>query len=320
MFRSRYRTFAELDEYMYGSAAVAIPVLGGLGAAHAHGLVHRDVKPENVLISENGEVKVVDFGLVRAIAAAGITSNSVILGTAAYLSPEQVESADADARSDIYSMGILIFEMLTGTTPFTGDTALGLAYVRLHRDVPPPSRLIPGVPREFDELVLTATARRPDARYADGDDMLDALVDIVADLGLPPFTVPAPTRSAERETVIAYRNGRAPVAPPPAPLPPTPRNATRMMDADPDPVGPPRTATRFEHRDDVRDDDFPEDDFAGDDFPDEARPRPALLAMSRDFDEIRSRSRRRAQVFTLLVFILGIALAAGGWWLGSSIA
>ncbi|GAA1462250.1 protein kinase domain-containing protein [Williamsia maris] len=304
----------------HAAAAVAIPVLGGLGAAHAHGLVHRDVKPENVLISENGEVKVVDFGLVRAIAAAGITSNSVILGTAAYLSPEQVESADADARSDIYSMGILIFEMLTGTTPFTGDTALGLAYARLQRDVPPPSRLIPGVPREFDELVLTATARRPEARYADGDDMLDALVEIVADLGLPPFTVPAPTRSAERETVIAYRNGRAPVAPPAAPLPPTPRNATRMMDADPDPVGSPRTATRFEPRDDdYRDRDLA-DDFYPDDDIEDARPRPALLAMSRDFDEIRSRSRRRAQVFTLLVLVLGIALAAGGWWLGSTIA
>ena len=301
----------------HAAAAVAIPVLGGLGAAHAHGLVHRDVKPENVLISENGEVKVVDFGLVRAIAAAGITSNSVILGTAAYLSPEQVESADADARSDIYSMGILIFEMLTGATPFTGDTALGLAYARLRRDVPPPSRLIPGVPREFDELVLTATARRPEARYADGDDMLDALADIVADLGLPPFTVPAPTRSAERETVIAYRNGRAPVAPVAAPLPPTPRTATRMMDADPDPVGPARTVTRFEPRGDAYDDD---PDHDSDDGIDDVRPRPALLAVSRDFDEVRSRSRRRAQVFTLLVFILGIVLAAGGWWLGSTIA
>jgi serine/threonine protein kinase len=104
--------------------AVLRPVLGGLGEAHRAGLVHRDIKPENVLISDDGEVKLVDFGLVRAIAEAGITSTSVILGTAAYLSPEQVVGSATGPRSDVYSAGIMAFELLTGTTPFRGDNAL----------------------------------------------------------------------------------------------------------------------------------------------------------------------------------------------------
>ena len=103
-------------------AAVVAPVLDALAVAHRAGLVHRDVKPENILISDTGEVKIADFGLVRAAAAATTTSNSVILGTAAYLSPEQVTSGIADTRSDVYSTGVLMFELLTGTTPFTGDT------------------------------------------------------------------------------------------------------------------------------------------------------------------------------------------------------
>ena len=111
-------------------AAVLRPVLGGLAAAHRAGLVHRDVKPENVLISDEGEVKIVDFGLVRAVAAAGITSTSVILGTAAYLSPEQVRDGDASPRSDVYATGIVTYELLTGQTPFTGDSALTVAYQR----------------------------------------------------------------------------------------------------------------------------------------------------------------------------------------------
>ena len=120
-------------------AAVLRPVLGGLAAAHRAGLVHRDVKPENVLISDDGDVKIADFGLVRAVAAAGITSTSVILGTAAYLSPEQVRDGNAGPRSDVYSAGILTYELLTGRTPFTGDTPLSVAYQRLDDDVPRPA-------------------------------------------------------------------------------------------------------------------------------------------------------------------------------------
>lgn len=185
--------------------AVADPVLGALGTAHRAGLVHRDVKPENVLISDSGEVKVADFGLVRAVAEAGVTSASVILGTAAYLSPEQVESTTADARSDVYSMGVMIFEMLTGRTPFRGDTPLSLAYQRLTYDVPAPGDVIAGVPPELDEIVLRATERAPANRYPDGFAMQEAILTMADELDLPPFTVPAPRRSAERMIVARNR-------------------------------------------------------------------------------------------------------------------
>jgi serine/threonine protein kinase, bacterial len=181
-------------------AAVLRPVLGGLAAAHRAGLVHRDVKPENVLISDECDVKIVDFGLVRAVAAAGITSTSVILGTAAYLSPEQVRDGNAGPRSDVYAVGIVAYELLTGQTPFTGDSALSVAYQRLDTDVPAPSTVIDGVPEQFDELVRRATARDPADRYADALDMgaeLDAIVD---ELALPEFRVPAPRNSAQHRS------------------------------------------------------------------------------------------------------------------------
>ena len=166
----------------------AAPVLGGLAVAHREGLVHRDVKPENVLISDDGDVKIADFGLVRAIADAKITSTSVILGTAAYLSPEQVSTGDATPASDVYAVGILAYELLTGATPFTGDTALAVAYQRMDNDVVPPSTVIGGVPAQFDELVLRATARNPAERYSDADDMaseLETIVDEFGTTGLP---------------------------------------------------------------------------------------------------------------------------------------
>ncbi|MGZ8802481.1 MAG: protein kinase domain-containing protein, partial [Mycobacterium sp.] len=168
-------------------AAVLRPVLGGLAVAHHAGLVHRDIKPENVLISDDGEVKIADFGLVRAVAEAKITSTSVILGTAAYLSPEQVSTGDTDSRGDVYSVGVLVYELLTGATPFTGDTTLAVAYQRMDHDVAPPSSVIGGVPRQFDELVSCATSRDPAQRFADAAEMLDELDVIVRELGLPPF-------------------------------------------------------------------------------------------------------------------------------------
>lgn len=197
-------------------AAVLSPVLGGLSVAHAAGLVHRDIKPENVLISDDGEVKIADFGLVRAVAEAKITSTSVILGTAAYLSPEQVSTGDADPRSDVYSVGILAYELLTGATPFTGDSALAVAYQRMDRDVAAPSSIITGVPTQFDDLVLRATAREPASRYADAQDMADDLDVIVDELGLPAFRVPAPRNSAQHAAATQVVRSAKPVvgAPP----------------------------------------------------------------------------------------------------------
>ncbi|MGH3632883.1 MAG: protein kinase domain-containing protein, partial [Mycobacterium sp.] len=187
-------------------AAVLRPVLGGLAAAHRAGLVHRDVKPENVLISDDGEVKIADFGLVRAVAAAGITSTSVILGTAAYLSPEQVRDGKATPRSDVYAAGIVAYELLTGDTPFSGDSALSVAYQRLDADVSPPSTVIDGVPRQFDTLVASATARDPAERYADALDMAAELDAIVDELALPRFRVPAPRNSAQHRSAALYHS------------------------------------------------------------------------------------------------------------------
>lgn len=209
-------------------AAVLAPVLGGLAVAHAAGLVHRDIKPENVLISDDGEVKIADFGLVRAVAEAKITSTSVILGTAAYLSPEQVSTGDADPRSDVYSVGILAYELLTGVTPFTGDSALTIAYQRMDHDVPAPGTVIAGVPTQFDELVLHATARDPQRRYTDAKDMADDLAEIVDDLGLPAFRVPAPNTSAQH-AAAQHATAATVVTPARKPRPQAPPQHTREL-------------------------------------------------------------------------------------------
>ncbi len=214
-------------------------LLRGLAVAHSAGLVHRDIKPENVLISDDGDVKIADFGLVRAVAEAKITSTSVILGTADYLSPEQVSTGDAGPRSDVYSVGILAYELLTGVTPFTGDSALAVAYQRMDNDVSPPSAVIAGVPAQFDELVGHATAREPADRYADAHDMgaeLDAIVD---ELGLPQFRVPAPHNSAQHASATLYHSrSRAQhattenTARPSAVAVPAPRQHTRELTRD----------------------------------------------------------------------------------------
>ncbi len=147
-------------------------VVAALAAAHHAGLVHRDMKPENVLLADDGRVKVADFGLARAISSAssvtaGAGTGGVLIGTVAYLAPEQVERGIAGPRSDVYAAGILLFEMLTGETPHGGDTPLAVAYQHVHNDVPPPSTRLPGIPPALDELVADATSRDPDLRPED---------------------------------------------------------------------------------------------------------------------------------------------------------
>ncbi|HET7820606.1 MAG TPA: Stk1 family PASTA domain-containing Ser/Thr kinase [Ornithinibacter sp.] len=149
------------------------PVLRALAEAHAKGLIHRDVKPENVIINDNGTVKVADFGLARAVTSQTVTSTQgVLLGTVAYLSPEQVERGIADARSDVYAAGLMLFEMLTGNKAFTGDTAIHVAYQHVHGGVPTPSSRVAGLPPALDDLVAVATARDPDDRPADAGEFL----------------------------------------------------------------------------------------------------------------------------------------------------
>jgi serine/threonine-protein kinase len=153
---------------------IMAPVLQALGAAHRAGIIHRDVKPENIILREDdGTVKVADFGLARAVSAHTATSQTgVLLGTVAYLSPEQVERGIADARSDVYAAGLILFEMLTGTKAFTGDTPIHIAYQHVHGSVPAPSSRVSSVPPELDALVALATARDPDQRPSDAADFL----------------------------------------------------------------------------------------------------------------------------------------------------
>ncbi|GGV16403.1 Stk1 family PASTA domain-containing Ser/Thr kinase [Streptomyces spectabilis] len=150
------------------------PVLAALGAAHRAGFVHRDMKPENVLIGDDGRVKVADFGLVRAVDSVTNTTGTV-LGTVSYLAPEQIEHGTADTRVDVYASGVVLYEMLTGAKPHSGDSPAQVLYQHLNEDVPPPSAAVPGLAYELDELVATATARNPDLRPYDAVALLALL-------------------------------------------------------------------------------------------------------------------------------------------------
>ena len=164
--------------------ALLEPVLKALAAAHGAGLVHRDVKPENVLLGDDGRVKVADFGLARAIESSNLTATTgLLIGTVAYLAPEQVEHGRADTRTDVYAAGILLFELLTGVPPYSSDSPMSVAYRHVHEDVPPPSELVSGIPTELDDLVVSATRRDPSARPVDAGAFLAELRAVRADLG-----------------------------------------------------------------------------------------------------------------------------------------
>ncbi len=160
-------------------------ILSGLAAAHRAGIVHRDVKPENVLLAEDGRIKIGDFGLARATTA-NTASGAQLLGTIAYLAPELVTRGTADARSDIYSLGIMLYEMLVGEQPYKGEQPMQIAFQHATDSVPRPSVKNPGVPEQLDELVLWATERSPDDRPTDATIMLERLREIERDLGIAP--------------------------------------------------------------------------------------------------------------------------------------
>lgn len=149
------------------SLTVTEGVLDALAAAHRQNLIHRDIKPENVLLDEEGRTKVADFGLARAVTEVTSTSTGTIMGTVAYLGPELVSRGVQDARTDLYAAGILLYEMVTGHQPFTGDSAIDVASRHVHEDVPAPSQSVPWLPPEFDELVAHLVAREPDERPRD---------------------------------------------------------------------------------------------------------------------------------------------------------
>ncbi len=218
----REHTRLDLDQAL----GVMEGLLTALAAAHGAGIVHRDVKPENVLIADSGLVKVADFGLARAIESSTHTvADGTLIGTVAYLAPEQVVSGAADARTDLYSAGILLYEMLTGLVPFTGDTPLNVAYQHVNADVPPPSSVQRDLPPSIDDIVVTATRRDPAERYADAHAMLTVVRrarNDYADRGDQHTAVvrldDAPTTVislARADTVAAPRVGRG--GPPPRP-------------------------------------------------------------------------------------------------------
>ncbi|GLE50459.1 protein kinase domain-containing protein [Mycobacterium montefiorense] len=286
--------------------AVLRPVLGGLSAAHRAGLVHRDVKPENVLISDDGEVKIADFGLVRAVAAAGITSTSVILGTVAYLSPEQVRDGNAGPRSDVYSAGILTYELLTGGTPFSGDSPLSIAYQRLDHDVPCPSSLIEGVPTQFDDFVSCATGRDPAQRYADAIEMLADVDAIAEELGLPDFRVPAPRNSAQHRSAALQRSrmteqrSAAPSPPAPAPV----HQPTRQLARGPEDWAQAAPDTETDEPDDYEYGAV-SGEFAG-------------IAIT-EFALARQQNRRMVLIWVALILALTGLVATAAWTVGSNL-
>ena len=283
------------------------PVLSALASAHRAGLVHRDVKPANVLIADDGRVKVADFGLAKAVSAdtQHTATQGVLIGTVSYLAPELVVEGRADTRADVYAVGVLLYELLTGVKPHEGETVIQVAYKHVHQDVPPPSERVPGLPPYVDALVARATARDRTLRPADAAVMLhqvhrvaSALADGVADdpdltQDLAPRlcvgagdTAPEVWDEQEMATLLAPPTGPPPSGPPPSSPRPTSRpraEATTML----------RT----------RDDDRPEPPGrpAGPSGPSAARP---------------PRRRRRGPLLLVLALVVALAAGGGAYWFG----
>jgi eukaryotic-like serine/threonine-protein kinase len=211
----RLRREGALDPDLAGR--IAEEVATALQAAHDRGLVHRDVKPGNVMIDPEGRIKVMDFGIARAAADDTLTQTGAVLGTAAYLSPEQARGDRVDARSDLYSLGCVLYEMLGGRPPFTGESPVSIAYRHVNDAPDPPSAHHPGVPPELEAVVMRALEKDPERRYGTADE-LRAAVAAARGAGVPT----APMAAPGGDTQVM------PVAAPPVTVPPPPdRRAVR---------------------------------------------------------------------------------------------
>ena len=257
---------------------VMASVLAALGAAHQAGMVHRDVKPENVLLTEDGRVKVADFGLARAVEQSnqGLTRTGTLMGTAAYLAPEQIEKGVADARSDVYAAGIMFYELLTGGQPHTGETPIAIAYQHVNEDVPRPSHFLPGLPPEVDALVTKATERDPRYRPSNAGQYLAKVLEVLQRLpaspagGEAPLAPVAPTAATASVTAPQLIAGGAG---------PGTENATMVVDMNS--AG-------------LRDDDYDDDEY--DDY--------------RDGDG----GRRRKLLIGVGAAVLALVVLLAGWW------
>jgi len=196
------------------AAALSImePVLEALGAAHKAGLVHRDVKPENILLADDGTVKVADFGLARAVDTdASSTRTGLMMGTVAYCAPEQIAHGQCDQRSDVYAAGVVLFELLTGSVPYVGDSAMAVAYQHVHSRVPAASSRINGIAEALDDLLIRATDSDASFRPVNASQMLNELREIRRDLRLPTIPlaalVPSTTQLADASSETAPMPG-----------------------------------------------------------------------------------------------------------------
>lgn len=300
---------------------VAESVLSALAAAHRAGIVHRDVKPENVLVGNDGRVKVADFGLARANSTSSKTTRG-LLGTVSYISPEQALGDRATPRSDVYSAGIMLYELLTGKTPHEGPTDFVVVRSHIDDDVPPPSEAVP-LPPAVDDLVLTATAREPRQRYADAGAFLDAIRSTRATIAGAPLPVPdddpeltqahAEPRDSAGVTLDEALAGRTEPeddeaetddAAPPVDDRREPEvsrpGSTRLIDAP--------LSIRF--AEDETDDEAPAPGSRA------ARQAEARARASSHRRNEQSRSRRGLYLF-LFVLLLAIGVATAAWWYGS---
>jgi beta-lactam-binding protein with PASTA domain/tRNA A-37 threonylcarbamoyl transferase component Bud32 len=301
---------------------VVEPVLAALAAAHAAGIVHRDVKPENVILTDDGRIKVADFGLARAASTATSTSG-VLMGTVAYLAPELVARGVADARTDVYAVGVMLFEMLTGRQPFTGDVPIQVAYRHVHEEVPVPSSVVPGLPEPLDVLVATAAARDPGDRPRDAAALLAlersarsripaAALTVRPALPRPPRGRPypagvpghtqllTPEEHGEPARLLGARAGAAGV--------------DRYVDRDVH-----RDAHRDVHRDVDRDVDRDlggdgDRDLDGDLDPDGDRDRDPLAAETQVLARWSTRRRRRGAVALVALLAAAAGLGVWAWW------
>lgn len=169
---------------------IASQICDGLEAAHRQGVIHRDLKSQNVIINSAGQLKIIDFGLAHTAHLEGMTATGLILGTPEYMSPEQVSGKKVDERADIYSMGIILFELFTGKVPFTGDSAIAVGFRQLKEDPPVPSSLNPQIPEELDAIILKALHKEPLQRYRSVGDLKQALERVL----LPAQPLAAATR------------------------------------------------------------------------------------------------------------------------------